>query len=130
MIPGQVTVGAEQPTYAPADAITATVAIGLADDIRVADHQSGCTIVAIERLDGATWRMQRPCPLRSPTRLLELAVGSVTVARVEPPVGGWATGDYRVSLAYRLAQSAWFGAGRVAGELAVEFGAHLVGADP
>ncbi len=105
MTAGMVTVGADLPSYGQADALTITVANGLADDIRVADHQSGCSLVAVERLDGAMWRMQHPCPLRSPTRLITLAAGEVTALRIPPPASGWATGAYRATLHYRRADA-------------------------
>ena len=105
MIPGHVTLAVEQSSYGQTDTITATVANGLGGDIRVADHQSGCTIVAVERLTGAAWALQHPCPLRSPTRLIALAAGSVTAAAIPPPVGAWATGAYRLTLNYRPAEA-------------------------
>ena len=97
----QVTVTVAQGQYATGDSIAASVVNGRSDAIRVADHQSGCTIVTVERQSGSSWQAQNPCLLRSPTRLVTLALGSVTAVSVSPPGGGWAPGAYRVSLTYR-----------------------------
>jgi len=99
---GQVTIAVAQ-QYGPNDTIEASVANGLPGDIRVADHQSGCTILTVERLAGSSWQAQNPCLLRSPTRLTALAAGSVTPVAVQPPPGGWSPGVYRATLVYREA---------------------------
>ncbi|HUY79124.1 MAG TPA: hypothetical protein VMV29_20315 [Ktedonobacterales bacterium] len=100
---GQVTIVVTQQQYGPGDTIEASVANGLPGDIRVADHQSGCTILTVERQAGSSWQAQNPCLLRSPTRLTALSAGSVTPVGVQPPPGGWARGLYRAILVYREA---------------------------
>jgi len=97
-----VTVVVAQGRYAAGDGIAVSVVNGLLVAIRVADHQSGCTIVSVERQSGSSWQAQNPCLLRSPTRLVALASGSVTAVAVPPPDRGWALGAYRVTLTYRM----------------------------
>ena len=104
-----VTVSTDKAVYAPGDTIVVTIANNLATSVWAADHQSNCTIVTVERLVGGTWERQNPCLRLSPTRLIEIQAGTVSVQRLSPPtqsgVTGWPTGSYRVVFTYLLTQT-------------------------
>jgi len=106
---GQVTIITDQPRYGASDTVHATVTNGLASSVLTADHQSNCGIVTIERQEGQTWQPQNPCLLKTATRLITLAPGSVTTAPLQPPTAagasGWTAGTYRVAFTYRLSQA-------------------------
>ena len=103
-----VTIITDQQRYSARDTVTATITNGVGSDILAADHQSNCTIVTIQRQDGQTWQPQNPCALKSATRLITLAPGSVTAQPLAPPASaaaGWAPGTYRIAFTYQTTQS-------------------------
>jgi hypothetical protein len=100
----EMVVTTDQAQYAP----DATIHVALTNrgtaDVRVADHQSDCTAVRIERWDGQAWQMQAPCRLMRPTRLHTIAAGATLAQDVRPPAdagaAGWPPGTYRAACAY------------------------------
>lgn len=102
---GRVTVTTSKQQYGPDETVEAVIANGLATRILAMDHQSDCTVVAVERRDGHTWRVENPCRLMRPTRLIPLAPGSAITQPIRPPGGpgasGWPPGAYRIAFAYR-----------------------------
>ena len=104
---GHVTVVTSKSHFGATETVLVTIANGLASSILAADHQSDCTVLAIEYWTGQTWQLQNPCLLRSPTRLVPFGAGTSTLQQLRPPSGpnasGWLTGAYRIAFAYRHA---------------------------
>jgi hypothetical protein len=104
--PGAVTLHLGQTHAGVTDAVSVTVANGLPMEILVADHQSECTVVTLERQVGSGWLAVAPCQLETPTRLLPIAPGT-TETPVLGPAGGpqarvWQAGTYRFTLHYSV----------------------------
>lgn len=102
---GQVTVTLDKLIYGPADTITVYVNNGLNTSIAVANHQSGCTIVVLQRSLGATWQTVGACRLMTPTGLEKIPAGTTTVVRLGSSAGQftrspWPAGTYRIALTY------------------------------
>ena len=94
----QLKVMAERPFYAPTDTITAIIANGPAP-VRILDEQSVCTIVQLQREDGANWILESGCPLdRMPIATI-LKAGEV---RIVPLVrnAAWIAGRYRLAVTF------------------------------
>lgn len=94
---GQVTLHLDKQRYATRDTVVVTIANGLAQMIWAADHQTACTQLVAEQSLGGAWEAVGKCRLMTPTRLMALAPGAMTV-RLD--TSGWSTGVYRVTLAY------------------------------
>lgn len=87
--------------YGVHDALDIDVNNRLPGDIQVADHQTDCSIVQLERQDGQTWTLVNPCQLKSPTRLITLATQSTSRHTVHAPsTTGWSSGTYRATITY------------------------------
>jgi hypothetical protein len=103
---GNVTVLPDKQHYATGEAITAAIANGLTSRVLAADHQSGCTVVVVEREVARVWQPQNLCQLKSPTRLIPIGAGAALTQQVPPPSSagsaGWPVGTYRLALRYRL----------------------------
>lgn len=81
------------------DALRVIVVNGFATPIQVADHQSGCGIVTVERQSGGDWTQVAPCQSARPTTLVPIAPGASSDQTVQPG-GAWEPGTYRVVLRY------------------------------
>jgi hypothetical protein len=100
-----VTLTTDKQRYNAGDAITATIANGLATSIWTADHQTNCTIVTAERQQDGQWQAMAPCRLMIATRMVAIAAGSQTSVKVLSGSAdlhnAWPVGTYRVKFAYR-----------------------------
>ncbi|MBF6590064.1 MAG: hypothetical protein IVW57_05960 [Ktedonobacterales bacterium] len=103
--PGQVTLVTSKSRYQASETVSVTIANGLSSGILAADHQSDCTVVVVEYLNGQTWQPQKLCQLKSATRLIPIAAGATLTQQIQPPgkpgALAWPTGTYRVALGYR-----------------------------
>jgi hypothetical protein len=97
---GKVTLLLDKTSYAPGSAAIVTIANGLATKIVVTDHHTSCTYVQLEQQVAGQWQPVGQCKLMTPTRLVELAAGSVTPQRLIIPAGPGGAGIYRVTLRY------------------------------
>lgn len=97
---GTVTLLLDKTAYAPGSAANVTISNGLATKIVVTDHHTTCTYVQLEQQVAGQWQPVGTCTLMTPTRLVELAAGSVTPQRISIPAGPGGAGTYRVSLRY------------------------------
>ena len=99
-----IQVTTDQTHYAPGATLRVTITNAGAEAVRVADHQSDCTVVRIEAWDGPAWVLRHPCRLMRPTRLLAIAAATTLAQEVRPPVdggaSGWPPGTYRATCAY------------------------------
>lgn len=97
--PNGVTLVVAQTPTNRIDPLRVIVINGFATPIQVADHQSGCGIVSVERQSGDAWTPVVPCRLETPTVLVTITAGSSYDQTVQPE-GSWAPGTYRVVLRY------------------------------
>jgi hypothetical protein len=97
---GTVKLVLDKTSYAPGSAAVVTIENGLATQIVVTDHHTSCTYVQLEQQVAGQWQPVGECKLMTPTRLVELAAGSVTLQRISIPSGPSAAGIYRVALTY------------------------------
>jgi hypothetical protein len=98
--PGGVRLTLDEASYAPGDSVIVTIENGLAKAITVTDHHTNCTFVQLEVQVSGSWRPVGDCKLMTPTRLVELAAGSVTPQKIGIPSSASAAGTYRVALQY------------------------------
>jgi len=108
--PGAVMLNLGQAHASVTSAVSVTLANGLSKTIVVADHQSECTVVTLERRVGSTWLEVAPCPLETPTRLLPIAPGVLETLVLRPEgdlrPGTWQAGTYRFTLRYGVGDPA------------------------
>lgn len=102
---GGVYVSVGQPSYSPTDTIVVTVTNGTSHDVFAANHQTACTIVRLERLDGATWTPAGGCDEGTVTTFIPVRAGSSATFHLAPGGGmmksaPWAAGTYRVAFRY------------------------------
>ena len=87
-----------------ADTVSVTVINGLPPPILVEDHQSGCTVVTLERQVDGGWLVVAPCQLETPTLLLSIPSGAAQTVTLRPAGGPqprvWQAGTYRFALRY------------------------------
>ena len=99
-----IQVTTDQTHYAPGATLRVVISNTGPEAVRVADHQSDCTVVRIEVWDGQTWALRHPCRLMRPTRLLAIAPGTTLAQEVRPPTeggaSGWPPGTYRATCVY------------------------------
>lgn len=109
--PGQVTLTVDQAHYGPCDRIAVRIANGLSTPISAADHQTGCSLIALEREINGAWLRVPPCLLQTPTRLLSIPPEVVVLQQIPPGRdslhgAGWAAGTYRATFTYLLGPAA------------------------
>jgi len=97
---GKVTLAPDKTSYAPNSAATVTIENGLSSKIVVTDHHTNCTYIQLEQQVAGQWRPVGQCTLKTPSRLVVLAAGSVISQRIVIPSGPAAAGIYRVALTY------------------------------
>lgn len=99
---GAITVTTSKAQFTSAETITVFINNGLSQGIFVADHQTRCSLVTLERQTGDGWQPVAPCPLMTPTVLVEIAASTINTQRLGAPGAAqqWPAGTYRVRLAY------------------------------
>ncbi len=107
---GPVTITLAKSHFGSQDPLLATIHNGLKASIWIEYHQSGCTPLAVEVLDGGTWNAVGLCTLPGPAKIVEIPAGSVSAQYVSYPQeidtgAGWAPGTYRVTLTFALSAS-------------------------
>jgi hypothetical protein len=95
--PGAVRLVLNQTANVAGSSMTVRIENGLSTKIAVTDHHTDCTYVELQQLVHGSWQPVGLCKGLSPTRLVELAPGSVTTQRITIPAGA---GTYRVMLKY------------------------------
>jgi hypothetical protein len=98
--PGGVRLLLDKSAYAPGDNVQVTIENGLSVSIKVTDHHTDCTYVVLQQQQADSWQPIGLCKLMTPTRLVDLAAGSVTPQKIGAPTGPNAAGTYRVMLLY------------------------------
>jgi hypothetical protein len=125
--PALVTVTTDRAQYAPTDAISATVANGLAVAIQASATHTNCTILQLEQHVNDTWVPIGTCQeFRASPPVVILAGASLRV--VIPGETNRAPGEYRLTLAYRPAGNGGITPDYVA--LAASAPFHVVAAAP
>jgi hypothetical protein len=110
--PGAVRLVLRQTHFKPGDIVTVNIENGLARTISTTDHHSSCTLIQLEKLVNGSWQSSGTCHLMTPTRVVDLAAGSVTPQKVGLPTEKDAAGTYRMMLMYGVSgQSAGSSAG-------------------
>jgi hypothetical protein len=107
--PGPVTVRTDHVTYQSCALIQVAVANGLPQTVYALDHQSACTLVALQVQAGAGWLAVDRCALETPTGPHPIAAGSTSIQILRPGVGSgqppraeWQPGTYRIAFSYLL----------------------------
>jgi hypothetical protein len=90
----------DKTSYPPGATVVVTIKNGLSSRIMVTDHHSSCTYVDLQQQVAGQWQLVGECKLMTPTRLVELAAGSVTPQSIVIPIGAGSAGTYRVALTY------------------------------
>jgi hypothetical protein len=98
--PGGVRLLLDKSAYAPGDKILVSIENGLSVSIKVTDHHTDCTYVVLQQQQAGSWQAIGLCKLMTPTRLVDLAAGSVTPQTISLPADPNAVGTYRVMLLY------------------------------
>jgi hypothetical protein len=98
--PGQVTITLAKSSYASNEQIIATITNGLSTAITVMDHQSVCTILALQAQTGNNWVKQAPCRLSTATRMLIIPANASRAQSLAPGTTSWPGGQYRLMLSY------------------------------
>ncbi len=99
-VPGAVRLMLDKTSYTAGSPVMVTIENGLGTKIAVTDHHTNCTYVQLEQLVVGTWKPVALCKLMTPTRLVDLAPGSITPQKIGLPAGSGAAGTYRVALTY------------------------------
>lgn len=94
---GAVTVTLSSGRYGAGQAVMAFVNNGLATPISAADHQSGCTMVGLQRNVNGTWQEVGECRTETVTRIVPINAGE---SLVQPLGAGWPAGTYRIAFSY------------------------------
>ncbi len=107
---GPVTVTLAQSHFDPQEPLLATIHNGLNTSIWAQDHQSGCTLLAMEYLTGGIWDAVAQCTQPRPPKAIEIPAGSTSVQYISYPqemdmAAGWAAGTYRMTLIYALSRT-------------------------
>lgn len=102
--PGSVLVRTDRLLYHISQPIGATITNSSKTTYYAMDGQSGCTILHLQQLVGATWRDVMPCATGQPPVILALAPKAtepLTFAPGNAPdnVNAWQPGVYRLALA-------------------------------
>ncbi len=99
---GEVRVVLSSTSYAQGELMTVTIENGLAQAISATDHKTSCSLIQLEKLVNGVWQPVGTCRLQTPTRVVDLAAGSVTAQSVGVPGGQNAAGTYRATLSYSV----------------------------
>lgn len=109
---GQVTLTLDKQRYAMGDTIAVTIHNGSSKTIWTEDHQTNCTVVTAEHLEGSQWQAVGRCRLMTPTVVMPLSAASATVQQLFGT--GWPSGLYRVTLTYTGGDEGTGGPGGIA----------------
>jgi hypothetical protein len=102
---GQVTVTIGAAHYGATATVDAAINNGTGGVISTSDHQTSCKYVSLQRYVNGIWERQRPCPLLSPARIVNLPPGA-TPQPLAPGSTPWPTGLYRVAFSYFMGTDA------------------------
>ncbi len=97
---GAVRLLLDKPTYRPGDKVVVSIENGLHAEIRVTNHHTDCGYTDLQHFVGGMWAPIGTCKVLTPTRLVTLAAGSVTLQTIGIPSGASSVGTYRVALTY------------------------------
>ena len=111
VVRGAVSVTPDAGEYRMGAVIKVTVANGTERPVYTEDFKTACTIVTLQRRDGADWTDMIGCALGRPTETVRIGPGLGRTAELDPasihlnntPGGpGFGTGSYRLMFTYRL----------------------------
>lgn len=112
---GPIVIATDHATYPANGTIKVTVSNTLTSSIFAPDHAAGCTIMALQRMDGqpsatgvVPGNLQARCPLETPTMLVEIAPGKSYTATIHAGYlrpGTFTPGTYRLALTYYSTKS-------------------------
>jgi hypothetical protein len=102
-----VTLSSDRRSYTTSSTITVTLINHRSTSIFTFDHQTSCTIIALQRQTDTGWKITGECLLESPTKLVEIKAGQTMKIALAPGTGAirptpWPSGTYRAVLQYAL----------------------------
>lgn len=105
---GQVTIAVGKTHYATNEAISITITNGTANSITTTNHQSGCSIVMLQKAvsSGGTWQIQDVCREEILTHTVSLPAHTAQVVSLAPSSNmlvknaTWAPGNYRIAFSF------------------------------
>lgn len=103
-----VIVKAEREAYQDREPVVIKVANEMNQTIVAADHKSYCSILYVQKQDGASWVNVAPCLLLTPTRLVKINPGEEVFMKIanEDASSRLLPGTYRLELTYSAADGA------------------------
>lgn len=107
-LPAQgVTLSSDRGAYSPTSTIIVTLANRGSSSIFAPNHQTGCTILTLQRETSSDWQPVGRCALGILTHLVEVRAGETMRILLAPGAGEfrptpWPTGTYHAVLRYTL----------------------------
>ncbi|HLZ22649.1 MAG TPA: hypothetical protein VKQ30_11060 [Ktedonobacterales bacterium] len=102
---GEIILALDKAQYGPHDTIVVSIFNSGPIAILVADHQTNCSLICLQRLSNGAWQQVQLCRMKTPTRLIEVPAASTMVQRLVPgsdqaTTAAWLLGIYRAALQY------------------------------
>lgn len=108
VVAGHVTVTLNKKVYTSGESMTVTIVNGLSSNIMAADHQSSCTVVALQIQNGSNWQNKGICSMGIATRMIVIHTKSSLLQTLSPGAGTvapnttWPKGLYRIAFSYAV----------------------------
>src|SRR6185312_12695655 len=106
VVAGRVTITLNKKAYTPGESMTVTIVNGLSSNIMAADHQSSCTVVALQVQNNSSWQNKGICSLGIATRMIVIHAKSSLLQTLSPGARTlasntvWPKGLYRIAFSY------------------------------
>lgn len=102
-----VALSSDGTSYSPSSTITVTLTNHRSTSIYTFDHQTGCTILTLQRQTAKGWEATGGCAMGRLTQQIEIKAGETRKIPLAPGTGQiratpWPTGTYQVVFTYAL----------------------------
>jgi hypothetical protein len=102
-----IALSSDRTHYTSSSTITVTLTNQYLTSIITFDHQSGCTILTLQRQTNSGWQPVGACAMGRATRQITIAAGETIQIMLAPGAGQlqarlWPTGTYRAVFHYTL----------------------------